>query len=241
MDSSRLSELSEKRRAVRHLLSAHDPADALASYYALYHDPKRTQLTISYDVRGNADGFVAVCQTGADLFRPLVTLRADDADAVSSLLNKALAPHRPYHITVPVTLAPAVRECLDLQESTVLSIYRLEPARFHRIVNVLIQQVRGPDGTPRFQIESQGKVVAISGTNWRSPTFAEVFVVVDPGSRHRGWGKSVTSACTSALLEDRLQPLYFVAEGNRQSVRIAEELGYVDTGLREVTAEGRLR
>ena len=241
MNTSGLSELREKRRAVRPLLSPHDPADALASYYTLYHDPKRTQLTISYDLRGNADGFVAICQTGADLFRPLVTLRAHDTDAVSSLLGNALAPHRPYHIMVPVTLAPAVRECLDLQESTVLSIYRLEPARFQRIINVLVQQVRGADGTPRFQIESQGKVVAISGTNWRSPTFAEVFVVVDPGSRHRGWGKSVASACTSALLEDRLRPLYFVAEGNRQSARIAEELGYVDTGLRDVTAEGCLK
>jgi predicted GNAT family acetyltransferase len=130
---------------------------------------------------------------------------------------------------------------MELRESTLLSVYQLEPARFQRIINVLVQQFRGADGTPRFQIESQGKVAAISGTNWRSPTFAEVFVVVDPGSRHRGWGKSVASACTSALLEDRLRPLYFVAEGNRQSVRIAEELGYLDTGLREVAAEGRLK
>ena len=241
MGSSRLNELREKRRAVRPLLSSYDPADALASYYALHHDPRRTQLTVSLDAQGNADGFVAVCQTGADLFRPLVTLRARDRDAVSSLLSKALTPHRPYHITVPVTTAPAVRDCMELQESTLLSIYRLEPARFQRIINVLVQQVRGADGTPRFQIESQGKIAAISGTNWRSPTFAEVFVVVDPGSRHRGWGKSVASACTSALLEDRLQPLYFVEQGNRQSVRIAEELGYLDTGLREVAAEGRLK
>jgi hypothetical protein len=226
---------------VRPLLSPHDPADALASYYALYHDPKRTCLTISYDAQRNADGFVAVCQTGADLFRPLVTLRAHDTDAVSSLLGKALTPHRPYHIAVPVTMAPAVRDCMDLRESTLLSVYRLEPTRFQPIINVLVQQVRGADGTPRFQIESQGKVAAISGTNWRSPTFAEVFVVVDPGSRHRGWGKSVASACTSALLEDRLQPLYFVSEENRPSVRIAEELGYVDTGLREIAAEGRLK
>ena len=241
MESSRLNDLREKRRVVRPLLSPHDPADALASYYALYHDPKRTDLTVSLDAQGNADGFVAVCQTGADLFRPLVTLRAQDTDAVSPLLNKALTPRRPYHITVPVTLASAVRECMELRESTLLILYQLEPARFQRIINVLVQQVKGADGTPRFQIESQGKVAAISGTNWRSPTFAEVFVVVDPGSRHRGWGKSVASACTSALLEDRLRPLYFVAEGNRQSVRIAEELGYVDTGLREVTAEGRLK
>ena len=240
MDSSNDTELRERRRAVRPLLPAHDPGDALASYYALWHDPRRTQLTVSYDARGHADGFVAVCQTGADLFRPLVTLRAPDADAVGSLLRKALVPHRPYQLMVPVTLAAAVRDCMELQQSTLLNIYRLEPARFQRIINVLVQQVRAPDGAPRFQIESQGKVAAISGTNWRSPTFAELYVYVDPASRHRGWGKSVAAACTSALLEDRLQPLYFVEEGNRDSIRIAQELGYADTGIREVAAQGQL-
>ena len=241
MVSNALNELNEKRRALRPLLSAHDPADALASYYALWHDPKRTQLAISLDAQGRADGFVVTCQTGADLFRPLVTLRAPDADAVGRLLRETLVPNRAYQVIAPVTLASAVREHLDSQQSRLLSIYRLDPVRFQPIVNVLVQQVSGADGTPRFQIESQGQVVATSGTNWRSPTFAEVFVYVHPTGRHRGWGKSVVSACTASLREARLAPLYLAEKENEISVRIAEGLGYVDTGRREFVAEGRLK
>ena len=241
MESNALNELNEKRRALRRLLSSHDPADALASYYALWHDPKRTQLIICRDTQGRADGFVVTCQTGADLFRPLVTLRAPDADTVGRLLNEALVPNRTYQVIVPVTLASAVREHLDFQQSRLLSIYRLDPARFQPIVNVLVQRVTGADGTPRFKIESQGQVVATSGTNWRSPTFAEVFVYVHPTGRHRGWGKSVVSACTASLQEARLTPLYLAEKENKVSVRIAEGLGYVDTGRREFVTEARLK
>ncbi len=236
-----MEELNEKRRALRPLLSPHNPADALASYYALWHDPRRTRLTLSHDAQGRADGFAAVCQTGADLFRPLVTFCAPDADAAGRLLREALAPGRAYHIMVPVTLAAAVREHLEIEHPKQLLIYRLEPARFQRIVNVLVQQVRAADGAPRFQIESQGQVVAVSGTNWRSPTFAEIFVHVQPSGRHRGWGRSVAAACTSALLEERLRPLYLVEERNAESRRLAEDLGYLDTGLREFAAEARLK
>ncbi len=234
-------DLNEKRRALRALLSPHDPADALASYYALWHDPRRTRLTLRRDAQGRADGFAAVCQTGADLFRPLVTLRAPDADTADRLLREALAPDRAYHVMVPVTLAAAVREHLEIEHPRLLQIYRLDPARFQRIVNVLVQQVRAADGAPRFQIESQGQVVAISGTNWRSPIFAEIFVHVQSSGRHRGWGWSVAAACTSALLEERLRPLYLVEEGNGASIRLAGDLGYMDTGLREFSAEARLK
>jgi hypothetical protein len=241
MESSTFDELTEKRRALRPLLSPHNPADALASYYALWHDPKRTKLAISRDAQGRVDGFIVTCQTGADLFRPLVTLRAPTADAVGSLLREALEPDRPYQVMVTVTLASAVREHLDASQPSLLSIYRLDPVRFQPIVNVLVQQVTGADGTPRFQIESQGQLVAIAGTNWRSGTFAEVFVYVHPSGRHRGWGKSVVSACTASLLDARLRPLYLVEQENERSVRIAEALGYVDTGLREFVTEGRLK
>lgn len=241
MEHRASQELNKRRQALRPLLAPHDPADALASYYALWHDPRRTKLTISHDDQGRVDGFAAVCQTGADLFRPLVTLRAPSAATAGRLLREALAPDRAYHIMVPVILASAVREHLEVQQPRILQIYRLEPARFQRIINVLVQRVQAADGAPRFQIESQGQVVAISGTNWRSPTFAEIFVHVEPSGRHRGWGRSVAAACTSALLEERLRPLYLVEEGNADSRRLAEDLGYVDTGLREFAAEGRAK
>jgi hypothetical protein len=241
MPTNTLNELEEKRRELRPLLSPHDPADALASYYALWHDPNRTRLALSRDAQGRVDGFVVACRTGADLFRPLVTLRAPDSDTVGPLLRRMLVPNRPYQVIVPVTLASAVREHLEVQQSRLLSIYRLDPARFQPVINVLVQRVDGPGGAPRFQIESQGQVAAISGTNWRSPTFAEIYVRVHPMGRRRGWGKSVVSACTASLLEARLSPLYLAEKQDHISIRIAESLGYLDTGSLGFVAEGHLK
>jgi GNAT superfamily N-acetyltransferase len=241
MDLQKLTDLNEKRREIRPLLSPTDPADALASYYALWHDPRRTQISLHRDAGGRVDGFVAVCQTGADLFRPLVTLRAPNAQAVSELLQNSLTPHRPYQVIVPVTLASAVREQTNISRSRLLQVYKLDPARFQPIINVLVQRVDSADGSPRFQIESQGQLAAMAGTNWRSPTFAEVFVYVHPSGRGRGWGRSVVSACTAALLEDRLRPLYLVEEDNDASIHIAASLGYVDTGHRQFVGEGQLK
>jgi GNAT superfamily N-acetyltransferase len=187
------------------------------------------------------NGFVAVCQTGADLFRPLIVLRAPDEKAVGELLHAALAPGRPFQVVVPVTMASAVREHMEIAHSSLTHVYRLDPTRFQPVINVLVQRVTGADGTPRFEIESQGQLAAMSGTNWRSPTFAEVFVYVHPSGRGRGWGKSVVSACTAYLLEERLRPLYMVEEGNHASRRIAEGLGYVDTGLRGFVGEGQMK
>ena len=243
MDSeiSALEQLNHKRRAIRLLLSSSEPADALASYYALWHDPHRTYLHVHYSAAHKADGFITVSQTGADLFRPLVTLRASSRAVAAELLHAALTPQRPYHIIVPLKLASVIRDHLVLQESALNHIYTLDAMRYQPVINVLVQRVTSPEGGVRFQIESQGRIAALSGTNWRSPSFGEVFVYVHPDSRGRGWGKSVVSACTTALLEERVRPLYIVEEGNEASIHIAQSLGYIDTGLREFAAEGQLR
>jgi GNAT superfamily N-acetyltransferase len=237
LDLPKLNELNEKRRAIRPLLSPTDPADALASYYAFWHDPRRTQLTLHRDAQNKVDGYIAASQTGVDLFRPLVTLRARRKEVVPELLRAALSPGRPYQVAVPVALAPALRDQMQFSRSSLNHIYILAPSRFEPIVNVLVQPVTSADGSTRFQIESQGQLVAMSGTNWRSPTFAEVFVYVHPKGRGRGWGKSVVSACTAALLEEGLRPLYLVEEENKASMAIAESLGYVDTDARELAGE----
>lgn len=241
MESSDLDQLKKDRRAIRPLLSPTDPADALTSYYALWHDPQRTRLTIHRESLGRVDGFVAVCMTGADLFRPLVTLRAPDETVAGELLHAALTPGRPYQVIVPVRLAPFVREHIAISSSRLAQIYQLHPTRFEPVINVLVQKVLSPEGVPRFQIESQGSVVALSGTNWRSPSFAEVFVYVHASGRGRGWGKSVVSACTAELLESRLRPLYMVEEDNEASVGIAEGLGYGSINQSEFAAEGQLK
>jgi len=240
LDLQELNELNEKRRQIRPLLSPGDPADALASYYALWHDPRRTRLTLHRDAQGKVDGFLVVAQTGADLFRPLVTLRAPGQEAVGTLLRDALAAHRPYQIIVPVRFASAVRDHMEVAKSALTRLYLLEPSRFQPIINVLVQRMASAEGAARFQIESQGQVMAMAGINWRSPAFAEIFVYVHPSGRGRGWGRSVVSACTTALLEERIRPLYSVDEDNETSQRIAEALGYADTGHRDLIAEGQL-
>jgi L-amino acid N-acyltransferase YncA len=239
MELKSLQEENEKRRLIRALLSPTSPADALASYYALWHDPRRTQIRLHNSTTG-VDGFLAISQTGADLFRPLVTLRAQDSAVAGELVRTSLAPNRPYQVIAPIPLASAVREILEITHASTNRIYQLEPSRFQPVINVLVQQGSGADGSPRFQIESQGQVVAMAGTNWRSPTFAEVFVYVHPTARGRGWGRSVVSACTAELLAAHLRPLYMVEEGNMASLEVAEGLGYEDTGAREFTGEGRL-
>jgi RimJ/RimL family protein N-acetyltransferase len=240
LDLQELNELNEKRRLIRPLLSPGDPADALASYYSLWHDPRRTRLTLGRDAGGKVDGFLVVAQTGADLFRPLVTLRAPGDDALASLLAGALAPNRPYQVIVPVRLASAVRDHLRIEKSTLTRLYALDPSRFEPVINVLVQRVTGAEGAARFQIESQGQVMAMAGINWRSPAFAEIFVYVHPRGRGRGWGRSVVSACTAALLEERVRPLYAVDDDNEASQNIAEALGYADTGHRDLVAEAQL-
>jgi RimJ/RimL family protein N-acetyltransferase len=241
MDLQQLTELNDKRRAIRPLLSPTDPADAPTGYYALWHDPRRTQLTLHHDDRHRVDGFITFSQTGVDLFRPLITLRAPDDTAAAELLRTALMPDRPYYFIVPVTLAAVVRDHVEISRSSLNRIYLLDPAKFQPVINVLVQRVGAADGAPRFEIESQGEIMAMSGTNWRSPAFAEVFVYTHPRGRGRGWGRSVVSACTAALLEDRLRPLYIVDEGNEASIRTAEAVGYVDSGLHEFAGEGQLK
>lgn len=229
--------LEEKRAAIRPLLSLGDPADALAVYYALYHDPKRTQLTLHYDMSGRADGFVAACWTGQDLFRPLVTLRARSRAVLAELLPQALMPGRPYFCVVPAELASALNATVTVSGSNLNLVYVLDPSHFQPVINVLVQRAHGADGSPRAVIRSGERIIAEAGLNWRSPYFAEVYVHTEPAVRGRGYGRSVVAALTALLLEAGVRPLYVVAEGHTESIQLAESLGYVDSGAREYQGE----
>ncbi|MBN2306079.1 MAG: hypothetical protein JXQ72_16470, partial [Anaerolineae bacterium] len=68
-----------QREQVRQLVSDGSAADAPTAYYALFHDPARSELFVSVDEQGQTVGFVGRFQTGLDLFRPLVTLHCSDA------------------------------------------------------------------------------------------------------------------------------------------------------------------
>ena len=105
------------RLKTRVLLHLSDPVDALYAYYALYHDPGRTELFIHEDAVGHADGFAAVCQTGQRLFQPTVALRAKNERAAVDVLRRALVPGRPYTVLTTLDLMDAVAEVVDVQQA----------------------------------------------------------------------------------------------------------------------------
>ncbi len=211
-------------------------ADAPTAYYALFHDPARSVLYTTTDETGQVTGFIGVFQTGMDLFRPLVTLYCHDAETAAILLERALTPGRPYMFFAKLSQFPLVSDLMQFENHRMLDILRLEPRRFRPVINVLVQQTTAHDGTPRCVIESGG-AQAVAGINWQSPAFAEIFVHTDPPLRERGLGTSVASGITQAVLAGGRLPLYLVENGNDPSRHIAETLGYVDTGARQVYAD----
>jgi len=228
--------LDAQRAAVRQLLDETDPADAPTAYYALYHDPARSKLFIHSVQAGRTLGFVGVFQTGIDLFRPLLTMLCSDVACARSLLKEALTPGRSYILFTRVNQLPLLGDLLRLDQARVLHILRLDPRRFQPVINVLARHEKAYDGTPRCVIEAGG-AQAVAGLNWQSPAFAEVFVHTDPPLRGRGLGTSVVAGVTQAVLASGRTPLYLVEESNEPSRRIAEALGYVDTGARQVYAD----
>ena len=234
--------LDADRQAIAPLLRPHSPEDALAAYYALHHSDARTRLAVHRDEYGAADGFIAVCQTGFDLFQPLVVLRAPTGHVAADLLQNALSPGRSYHISVSPHLASAVLAELDVQKAAICRVFEARRADYKPVINVLVASSRGPDGAMRFAVRAaDGRMVAESGTNWRTAEFAEVFVHVEFSARGRGLGKSVVSACTTYLLDSGLRPLYVVDQQDAESGAIAEALGFTDTGVRHNTFAGSLK
>jgi len=230
--------LAYLRDNARELLNEFDAADALACYYTLYHDPKRTELFMHRDNAGQLDGFAARCRTGFDLFRPLVTLRLRGGEtALPNLVEESLAPGRPYLVVVPGGYAERLKKHVELSEASLNWIYRLDPARFKPEINVIVTRRTDPEGNPRAEIKRGKQVVASAGINWRSPIFAEIFVHVAEGERGRGHGRSVVSAVAAELLHAEVTPLYAVAGTNAPSRELAESVGFVDTGAREIMGQ----
>ena len=236
-----MTELENLRLKVRPLLHFSAPADALAVYYAFYHDPRRTRLYVHEGNAGRAEGFVVVCQTGQRLFQSTVVLRTPSADAAVELLRRALVPGRPYYLITTPDLRDTVAEVVDIEQPEINRVYRLDLSRFQPIINVLVVAEQGLGGRPRFVIRSQGEVAAEAGLNWYSSHFAELFVYTVPSAQGRGWGRAVLTACTMWAVRSARQPLYIVSEGNEPSIALAEATGYVDTGAREFAGEGVCR
>jgi RimJ/RimL family protein N-acetyltransferase len=209
----------------------------MAAYYALSYDDRRVQLTLHTLPGGQADGFVAVCQTGRDLFVPLVVVRAP-AQSVGDLLRKALYPGRPYTLATVPTLRGEVERAMQMDWQRLNLIYRFEPSAYRPHINVMVQPGEGPF---RFEIRAGDRIVSAAGVNWQSDRLAEMYVYTEPEVQSRGWGRAVGAACARALLEKDILPLYTVSEDNVASKRLAQALGFRDSGAREYECRGQLR
>jgi GNAT superfamily N-acetyltransferase len=208
----------------------------MTAYYALWHDERRVSLILHRGPSGRTNGFVAVCQTGRDLFVPLVVLRALPND-VGDLLQGALTPGRPYTSVTSPGLQDAVEATLTLSSMQTNVVYELDAEAYRPVINVMVE----PGSSPfRHEIRVQDQVVAAAGVNWHTDRFADMYVYTDPEVRGRGWGKAVGAACVKDILSARLLPLYTVGEDNVPSRRLAESLGFGDRGAREFECEGYL-
>lgn len=238
--------LPEKRRAIRHLLDETDPADAMAANYAFHHPDDKTTLVLAPPESPRASGYVALSRTGIDLFRPLMTARfpAGDLDTVADLLYRALAPGASLFINVPDAHQPLLKGLFDVRTEQFLRVYALDQQRFEPIINVLVTQSTTPDGLPRFLVRSRqtdGDVAASASLNWQSPHFAEISVNTASQYRQRGWGRSVVSALVQHLLASGRTPLYVASEQNQASIKLAQGVGFVYTGARQIFLEATLR
>lgn len=239
--------LVQKRQAIQHLLDLRSPADALACYYALYHTEERSTLLLHRDQHDRVDGFIALCRTGMDLFRPLLTLRTESEDVAAELLASALPPEAAVIIAVPLAVRPVIEAFFAVSGETEASVYKLDRREFRPVINVLVTRAPSPSGDPRFVIRGQsfdrgarpaGPALAAAGVNWRSPHFGDIYVQTDPKVRGRGLGKSVVSTLCTWLLEQNVTPLYTLPDDNEASGRLATGLGFRDTGARLFLSDG---
>ena len=210
----------------------------MAAYYALHYDERRVQLTLHTLPGDKVDGFAAVCQTGYDLFVPLVVLRAP-ADVVDELILQALLPGRPYTVIAPIAARSGIERTMVLDQQQVNRIYRFESPITRPAINVLVQPGEGPF---RFEIrDSEGQVASAAGINWQTERLAEMYVYTERDYRGRGWATAVGEACVRALLEKGIVPIYVAAQTNRASRHVALALGFRETGDQEFECRGQLR
>lgn len=227
--------MDELRAAIARTLNAKGPADAAAQFYACEYDAKRVKLY------GDANAWCAVCTTGRDLFRPVLLIRGEGA-ALQAAMRTALMSGRQYLLSAPMQARDDVMTVCDVQDAQILALHQMLPGALQPVVNILAQTSTLADGAVRARILARdGTPAAEAGSNWHSRSHADVFVRVAEGARMRGLGKSVLSALCANLQSRALLPLYLAGINNMASLKLAARLGFVDTGVRELTGVVQLR
>jgi len=126
-------------------------------------------------------------------------------------------------------------------------LFRLDRERFMPQINVLVTKSETHNKLPRYTIrqtfqknsDDGGEIMASSGINWQSDRFAEIYVHTKSSHRRQGYGQSVVSRMVQDVLENGRTPIYAVNVSNEPSVKLAQSIGFVDTGVEEILVEAR--
>lgn len=249
--------LTDQRKAIRHLLNETDPADASAIYYAFHHPEKKNQITIYPPESSSALGYLCSAKTGIDLFRPLVTMRLPmehpgrelNYSKSLELIYSAIPVGGSVIISTHSAFYPLVSAIFDIHREDRLRLLVLDPDSFSPIINVLVIETLSHNDLPRFVIRQNegnsgsglGDIVASAGINWQSPSFAEIYVHTKNHFRRQGMGTSVVSYIVQRTLDSGRTPLYGVSVENDPSYQLARSVGFFDSGIEEILIEGSLK
>lgn len=231
----------EERGKLAPLLNLQSPADATAAYYALDHPIERVELFVEYAGNGAPRGFLALAQTGYDLFRRLAVPFAAHPLGLVRLLQEALRPSQPVLLLLPMEQESWIGGMLDLSEGRVLDVFRLHTSHFQPVLNVMVVASEGPDGGSRFEIRAASGAHASAGTNWRGLHYAEVYVDTDEEGRARGFSRSVLAAMAGQLLSERRVALYRIDELDTAGQGEAFEVGFRRSGERSLLVQAIMR
>jgi hypothetical protein len=223
---------AQERDQLASLLNRQSANDALAAYCALLHPIEKVKLFVSYDGGGKPNSFVAIAQTGMDLFRPLAVPFVATSKNLQELLSAALIPGQPVLLNLPLEQRDWLDENLVLSETKITELLRLDPVGFKPILNVLVVKVDMPNGLPRFEIRTRSGSAAAAGINWIGDRFAEIYLEADREAQIRGMGLSVIAAMSKHLLEENRIPLFGLDSRADLEFKELSDIGFRSTGTR---------
>jgi hypothetical protein len=228
---------TQERDQLAPLLNRQSAGDALASYCALIHPTEKLKLYVCYDGSGNPSGFLALAQTGMDLFRPLAVPFVASSKNLNDLLKAALTPGQPVLLNLPLEQRDWLDENLILSETKITELLRLDPMGYKPILNVLVLKVDMPSGLPRFEIRTKAGSYAAAGINWIGDRFSEIYLEADREAQVRGLGLSVISAMSKQLLDESRIPLFGLDSQSEFEFKDLSDMGYRSTGTRSLIAQ----
>ena len=122
--------IRDARRVIHNLLDDSSIVDAPTAYYALNHPAHKSHLVTRTNRAGRPRGFAGIFQTGYDLFRPMVTMRAPNHAFAADMLDELLSPGRPYLFFANLSQLPLLGDAFTIKSHRILHIYYLDSKRF---------------------------------------------------------------------------------------------------------------